>query len=128
MLAQSCADRESLLVLARSGDHEAWGTLLDRYRNHLKFVARGLIGGTLRLNLDASDLVQQTFLEAHRDLAKFHGSGNPDFVAWLRQILVHNLAHQAEFYNRQNRGSNRQVSLDDLLENSNQLLCNALRE
>ena len=75
-----------------------------------------MIGGTLRVNLDASDLVQQTFLEAHRDLAQFEGTGEPALAAWLRRILIHNLAQQAEYRNRQKRGRRGRISLDDLLE------------
>ena len=96
--ARSGADSDLLLQQARSGDAESRGLLLDRYRNYLNFLARGLIGGPLRVNLDASDLVQQTFLEAHRDLAQFEGTGEPALAAWLRRILIHNLAQQAEYH------------------------------
>ena len=121
-MARSCADLNVLLERARSGDAESRGLLLDRYRNYLNLLARGMIGASLRENLDASDLVQQTFLEAHRDLAQFEGTGEPALAAWLRRILIHNLAQQAEYLNRQKRGRKRRVSLDDLLERSSQFV------
>jgi len=121
-MVRSCADQEHLLEQARSGDAESRGLLLDRYRNYLNLLARGMIGGALRMNLDASDLVQQTFLEAHRGLPHFQGSGEPKLAAWLRRILIHNLAQQAEYYDRQKRGRKRRVSLDDLLEGSSQFV------
>lgn len=121
-IAEVRADAVELLAQALSGNNEARGILLDRYRNYLNLLARGMIGGALRPNLDPSDLVQQTFLEAHRDLPQFHGSGEPELAAWLRQILIHNLAHQAEYHNRQKRGLKKRVSLDDLLERSSQFV------
>jgi RNA polymerase sigma-70 factor (ECF subfamily) len=37
--------------------------------------------------LDPSDLVQETCLEAHRDLPDFRGAHELEFLAWLRRIL-----------------------------------------
>jgi RNA polymerase sigma-70 factor (ECF subfamily) len=121
-MARSCADPDLLLEQARAGDAESRGLLLDRYRNYLSLLARGMIGGALRVNLDASDLVQQTCLEAHRDLPQFRGSGEPELAAWLRRILIHNLNQQAEYNGRQRRGRRHRVSLDDLLERSSQFV------
>jgi RNA polymerase sigma-70 factor (ECF subfamily) len=42
--------------------------------------------------VDASDLVQQTMLEAHRGFTKFQGSSEAEWLAWLRRILDHNAA------------------------------------
>ena len=50
------------------------------------------------VQLDASDLVQETFLKAHREFAQFVGSSEPELVAWLRQILVRTLANQAKHH------------------------------
>ena len=77
-----------LLEQARGGDEAARGELLELYRNYLRLVARSLIGGALRVKLEPSDLVQETFLKAHRDFGQFAGRGEPELVAWLRQILV----------------------------------------
>ena len=120
--AQSCADLDILLAQARSGDAESRGLLLDRYRNYLNLLARTMMGEVQRLDLEASDLVQQTFLEAHRDLSQFHGTGEPALTAWLRQILIHNLAHESEYRDRRKRGGKQRVSLDRLLERSGQLV------
>ncbi|QEH39059.1 ECF RNA polymerase sigma-E factor [Aquisphaera giovannonii] len=116
---------DTLLEQARSGAVETRGLLLDRYRNYLMLLARAMMGRGLRSSLEASDLVQQTFLEAYRDLPMFRGSGERELVGWLRRILIHNVCQQAEYLGRQKRGGKRQVSLDELLERSDLLMARA---
>jgi RNA polymerase sigma-70 factor (ECF subfamily) len=72
----------------------------------------------LHVQLDASDLVQETFLKAHRDFAQFAGSGERELAAWLRQILVRTLANQAKHHMARGRDQRRQESLDVLLDRS----------
>ena len=81
-----------LLEQARRGDEAALGTLLERYRGYLRLLAQRRLGGRLQARLDPSDVVQQTFLEAQRDLASFRGSSEQALLAWLLRILDHNTA------------------------------------
>src|SRR5262245_16926078 len=64
---------ESLLRLARAADRTALGKLLEAYRSYLQLLVRLQIGRRLQSKLDADDLVQETFLEAHRTFANFRG-------------------------------------------------------
>jgi RNA polymerase sigma-70 factor (ECF subfamily) len=41
---------------------------------------------------DASDVVQQAFLEAHRSFERFRGEGEPEWLGWLERILRRALA------------------------------------
>jgi RNA polymerase sigma-70 factor (ECF subfamily) len=62
---------------------------LERYRSLLHLSARRLqLDPRLRRRLDASDLVQETLLKAHRKRAQFRGESEAEFVKWLQQILV----------------------------------------
>ena len=64
-------------------------------------LARPLYGFALRLTRrrdDASDLVQQTLLEAHRDFDRFQGGSENEWRAWLRKILSHNAADFVRHY------------------------------
>jgi RNA polymerase sigma-70 factor (ECF subfamily) len=116
---QNEASPGRLIERARCGDETARGELLELYRNYLRLVARSMVGSSLRGQLEHSDLVQETFLKAHRDFTQFAGESERELVAWLRQILVRSLANQVKHNRRQVRNDQRQESLEQLLEQSN---------
>src|SRR5205823_913730 len=62
--------------------------------------------------VDASDLIQQTMLEAYRDFAHFRGSTEAEWLAWLRRILAHNAANFVRQYRgTEKRQARREVAL-----------------
>jgi RNA polymerase sigma-70 factor (ECF subfamily) len=79
-----------LLNRARDGDRAARDRLFERCRNYVSVVARAQVEGWMQAKVDASDLVQQTLLEAHRSFIDFRGQTEAEWLAWLRQILAHN--------------------------------------
>ncbi len=85
-------DPEQLLQEARTGDTGTLGTLLEHYRPYLFLLARVQIGQRLQGKVDPEDLVQETYLEAHRSFERFRGTSEGELVRWLRQILAANLA------------------------------------
>lgn len=91
-------DPEDLLRQARAGSGTALGRLLDLYRGYLALLARLQLDRRLQSKIDASDLVQEAFLEAHRDFPQFRGTTEAELVAWLRQVLVRNLANVVRRY------------------------------
>ena len=109
---------EVLLQRARDGDDAARGRLLELYRNYLRVLARAMIGQALQARLDASDLVQETYLKAHREFGQFLGGGERELVGWLRQILVRTLANQAKHHRALGRDVRRQESLEAALDRS----------
>src|SRR5712692_9430228 len=82
---------EELLRRARTGSGPDLGQLLELYRKYLLLLARLQIGRRLQGKVDAADLVQDTFLHAHRDFAQFRGTTEEELIGWLRQILAHSL-------------------------------------
>jgi hypothetical protein len=70
---------------------EAWIEVLLEQRDDLRRLAEREIGRDLDSRGDAWDMVQETCLEALRDLGKFHGTTRAEFLCWLRKILVHNV-------------------------------------
>lgn len=103
-----------LIRRCRGGEDAARAELFDRYRHYLAALAHAQLGRRLRTKCDASDLVQQTLLEAHRDFGGFQGQHEGELLAWLRRILAHNLFNEARRYAARQRDAHREVSLDQL--------------
>lgn len=120
---------ELLLESARAGDSTALGQLLDRHRNYLVLLARIQIGRRLQGKVDAADLVQDTFLEAHRNFARFEGITGETFLAWLRQILAGQLAHLVRrFLGTQARDVHLEQTIEQELSHSSDLLDRGLAD
>lgn len=88
----SLADR---IELARRGDAEALGALLEEFRPYLRVLAMRAMDGRLAGRIDASDVVQQTFLSAVRKFPEFTGDSAELLIAWLVQIHERNLIDMA---------------------------------
>lgn len=114
---------EQLIALARQGDTEALGQVLELFRNYMKLLARLQIDRRFQGKVDPSDLVQETFLESHRDFAAFRGSTEREFVAWLRKILVRNLVDRVgRYYGAKRRDVGLERSLQDEVDRSSEML------
>jgi RNA polymerase sigma-70 factor (ECF subfamily) len=94
------------------------GTALERYRPYLMLLARMHLDPRLRGKLDASDVVQQTLLEAHQARGQFRGTSKAEEAAWLRQILAHNLDNALRDLLRDKREVRREQSLEAAIEES----------
>ena len=80
------------MAAARCGTDEALGQLLECCRQYLLSVANAEFDVDLRTKGGASDLVQETFLEAVRIFDRFHGDSLEELRLWLRAILCNKLA------------------------------------
>jgi RNA polymerase sigma-70 factor (ECF subfamily) len=116
-----------LLEALRQGDVAAQGNVLLRYEHWLRLLARLQIDTRFQGKFSDSDIVQQTLLEACRDLPKFRGRTEAELLAWLRQILAHVLAHEIRRYHgTQQRDIDREISLEEALAQSSQRLGDVL--
>lgn len=86
------ADPQSLLDDARGGGEAARGRLFASYTNYLLLLSRVQIGTRIQGKVDPADIVQETFLEAHRQFERFRGRTEAELLAWLRKILAGQIA------------------------------------
>ena len=101
-----------LLARTRDGDEAARDELFSRCRSYIQIVARAQIERKLRSKVDASDLVQQTLLEAHRGLSQFRGGTEEEWLAWLRRILSHNATdYVRQYHGTEKRQVRREVPI-----------------
>jgi RNA polymerase sigma-70 factor, ECF subfamily len=104
------------LGAARAGSAEALGEVLDACRGYLLLIAQQELNPALQAKGGASDLVQETFLEAQRDFGQFQGTTQAELAAWLRRLLLNNVANFARHYAGTNK---RQVGREQPLDTGN---------
>lgn len=103
---------ERWLLAARDGSHDDLGRALEACRGYLLIMAESELGSTIRPKAGASDLVQESLLDAHRGFGQFRGRSRAEFLAWVEQILRFNLADLGRRY----RGAAlRSVAREELL-------------
>lgn len=105
-------------AMVEAHDSFPGGEELERYRNYLRLLARVQVGARPAGKLDASDLVQQTLLEAYQRREQFRGGSDGERAAWLRTILARNVADAMRAQGRQKRDASRERSLEHELAQS----------
>jgi RNA polymerase sigma-70 factor (ECF subfamily) len=101
------------LARARTGDRPALGRLFESCRNYLLLVACRELPADIQPKGGASDLVQETFVEAQRDFGQFTGASEAELLAWLRRLLLNNVANFTRRYRETaRRDVGRELSLE----------------
>ncbi|MCC9605879.1 sigma-70 family RNA polymerase sigma factor [Blastopirellula sp. JC732] len=110
--SEEIRDWPQLLSDARSGDEAAIDHLWRCMRTYLLLIAESGLGDGLTAKVDASDIVQNSLLEAQRDFSRFTGDSESELKSWLRQLLKHNLIDVGR---RFRHAKSRDVSLEQSL-------------
>ncbi len=85
---------EAWVAAARGGDRAALARALMSFRDYLLLVANEEMGPTLKAQEGASDLVQETFLQAQQRISSYRGGSRSEWRSWLRSILIHLMANK----------------------------------
>ncbi len=110
-MSDTLTDITRWLPAAQAGSSEALGQVLEACRSYLLLIAQQELEPALQAKGGASDLVQQTFLEAQRDLPRFEGSSPEALLGWMRRLLLNNLANFRRDFRRHKRQASREVAL-----------------
>ena len=92
--------------------------LLARHRPYLMLLARARILPVNGRKFDASDIVQQTLMDAFAKREAFRGSTDAELAAWLREILKHNLLDVLRDAQRGKRDVRREQDLGATIDDS----------
>ena len=90
----------------------------ERFRSYLRFLARVQLDHRLKCKIDPSDIVQQSLLKAYVARDQFRGSTHGERAAWLRGILIHELAHTLRSFKQEKRDVAREQSVQEAVEAS----------
>lgn len=88
-------DDEMLSSRFASGDHDALNVLLSRSRGRLKRMVLVRMPPQLQARVDASDIIQEAFLQAARSAGDYVHAPNRTFYAWIRKITKNKLLEAA---------------------------------
>jgi len=113
-LQDDSAETQCLIKQIRSGETGAIDKLFARYRTYLHQVIEMRMDDRLRQRVDASDVVQETQLEAARLLSTYLERESVPFRLWLRQIARNRLHKiRRRHIDAARRTTTREVSLPE---------------
>lgn len=105
-------DVTRLLQQAAGGDQQAWGQLFEVYRERLRRMIAFRLDHRLRGRLDASDVIQEAYLDAAGRLAEYLQNPSMPFALWLRFLVGQKLLELHRYHlGTQGRDAAREVSM-----------------
>jgi RNA polymerase sigma-70 factor (ECF subfamily) len=101
-----------LLQRAAAGDEQAVNALFTRYRERLRAMVRLRINRRLQGRIDASDVLQEAYLEVCKGFADYARAPTLPFYLWLRHITGQKLiALHRHHLGAKMRDADREVSI-----------------
>jgi RNA polymerase sigma-70 factor (ECF subfamily) len=105
-------ETDQLLQRVAQGDRQGWGELLERHRQRLRRMVALRLDQRLQGRIDASDVIQEAFLEASTRAAEYLSQPTMPFFLWLRFLTGQKLmALHRHHLGAQMRDAGREVSL-----------------
>jgi RNA polymerase sigma-70 factor (ECF subfamily) len=112
LMDNSSADSVDLIERARAGDREALNSLFGRYRDRLRRMVELRLDTRLQARLDASDVIQEAYVEVAERLGGYLRDPQLPPFLWLRLIVGERLMKLHRHHlGTQMRDVGREVSL-----------------
>lgn len=106
-------DLESLIDAARNGDRRARVELFEMHRDQLRRLINARLNPLLAKRFDASDIIQDAYLDYSNGLDTWLGNPKSSFFVWLRTVVGNRLSmlHRAHLLTGK-RDTRLEVSID----------------
>lgn len=101
---RAAAEDAALVRRFVAGDESAFEEIVHRHRGKIF----GIVHAMLHNRADAEEVVQDTFIRAHRGLARFRGDSS--LATWLHHVAVNLARNRYWYFHRRKR--HKTVSLD----------------
>jgi RNA polymerase sigma-70 factor (ECF subfamily) len=111
-LTGDSSETKRLLRDAAQGDRDGWGRLLEQHRDRLRRMLGLRLDPRLQGRVDASDVLQETYLEASARLPEYLRNPTMPFFLWLRFLAGQKLVTLHRHHlGVQMRDAGREVSI-----------------
>src|SRR5262249_47237150 len=105
-------ETDQLLQRVAHSDREGWGALLERHRQRLRRMIALRLDQRLQGRIDASDVIQEAYLQASARLEEYLRQPTMPFFLWLRFLTGQKLVELHRHHlGTQMRDAGREVSL-----------------
>jgi RNA polymerase sigma-70 factor, ECF subfamily len=112
LMENDSADSVDLIERVRAGDREALGAFFARHRDRLRRMVEMRLDPRLQARLDASDVVQDAYVEVIERLEEYLRDSKLPLFLWLRLVVGGRLLKLHRHHlGTQMRDAGRQVSL-----------------
>ncbi len=112
LMDSNSAESVDLIERARSGDREALNALFARHRDRLCRMVEMRLDGRLQARLDASDVVQEAYVDVTARLEEYLRDPKLPLFLWLRLVVGERLVRLHRHHlGTQMRDASREVSL-----------------
>ena len=102
---------QRLLAHAGNGEDGAVNELIERHRDALRRMVSVRMDRGMAQRVDASDIVQEALIEAHRRLGDYIKEGSMPFHLWLRHIARDRLIDAHRRHRAQRRDVGREQAM-----------------
>lgn len=111
-MCHNSSETVRLIERVRAGDRDAFNDLLTRHRSRLRRMVEMRLDWRLQARLDASDVIQEAFLEATTRLEEYLNNSTLPLFLWLRLIVGERLTRLHRHHlGVKMRDAGREVSL-----------------
>src|SRR5687767_14460139 len=104
----SPAEIQTMATAAAAGDRLALERLLLAHYEELALSIRPKLPTRLQSTQAVEDILQQTFMQAFRDIHRFEARSDASFGDWIGRIAEHRLLDAIKEHDRQKRGGDMQ--------------------
>jgi RNA polymerase sigma-70 factor (ECF subfamily) len=111
-MPEGASENDELLRLASEGDPTSWEALVGRSRSRLRRMVAFRLDQRLQGRVDPSDVLQDAYLEAWKDLGAYLREPPMPFFLWLRSVASSKLRELHRHHlGTQMRDPRREVSI-----------------
>src|SRR5215472_5416549 len=112
VMTDEASETEDLLRRTKGGNERALAALFTHYRERLKRMVRLRLDRRLSGRVDASDVLQEAYLEVHKRFPEWPGEEQLPFFLWLRLVTGQKLTDVHRFHlGTKMRDAGQEVSL-----------------